>query len=93
MNLPYTMTPAMVADAARAFRPKVLYLYHFGETDTAELARLLAGEKGIEMRVRKMKVGRRGGHQQGHDPPGGRTVPLVFASGMGRATRRLRNRP
>ena len=55
MNLPYTMTPAMVADAARAFRPKVLYPYHFGETDTAELVRLLAGEKGIEVRVRKMK--------------------------------------
>ena len=55
MNLPYTMTPAMVADAARAFRPKVLYPYHYGETDTAELVRLLAGEKGIEVRVRKMK--------------------------------------
>ena len=35
MNLPYTMTPAMVADAARAFHPKVLYPYHYGETDTA----------------------------------------------------------
>ncbi len=28
MNLPYTMTPEMVADAARAFRPKILYPYH-----------------------------------------------------------------
>ena len=55
MNLPYTMTPAMVADAARAFHPKVLYPYHYGETDTAELARLLADEKGIEVRVRKLK--------------------------------------
>ena len=55
MNLPYTMTPAMVADAAKAFRPKVLYPYHFGETDTAQLARLLAGEKGIEVRIRKLK--------------------------------------
>jgi len=25
MNLPYTMTPEMVADAAKAFRPKILY--------------------------------------------------------------------
>ncbi len=24
MNLPYTMTPEMVADAARAFKPKIL---------------------------------------------------------------------
>jgi L-ascorbate metabolism protein UlaG (beta-lactamase superfamily) len=52
MNLPYTMTPEMVADAARAFRPRILYPYHFGETDTSELVRLLAGEEGIEVRVR-----------------------------------------
>jgi L-ascorbate metabolism protein UlaG (beta-lactamase superfamily) len=55
MNLPYTMTPEMVADAARAFRPRVLYPYHFGETDTARLVALLKDEKGIEVRVRKMK--------------------------------------
>ena len=29
MNLPYTMTPAEAANAARAFRPKVVYPYHF----------------------------------------------------------------
>jgi len=52
MNLPYTMTPEMVADAARAFGPRILYPYHFGETDTKELVRLLAGEEGIEVRVR-----------------------------------------
>ena len=55
MNLPYTMTPEMVADAARAFRPKILYPYHLGETDTSELTKLLAGEKGIEVRIRKMQ--------------------------------------
>ena len=55
MNLPYTMTPEMVADAARAFRPKILYPYHQGETDTAKLAELLKDEKGIEVRIRKMK--------------------------------------
>jgi L-ascorbate metabolism protein UlaG (beta-lactamase superfamily) len=52
MNLPYTMTPEMVADAARAFRPPILYPYHLGETDTDELVRLLAGEEGIEVRIR-----------------------------------------
>ncbi len=54
MNLPYTMTPEMVADAAKAFRPKILYPYHFGDTDTSKLVKLLQGEKGIEVRVRKM---------------------------------------
>ena len=55
MNLPYTMTPAMVADAARAFRPKVLYPYHFGQTDTSELVKQLEQEAGIEVRIRKMQ--------------------------------------
>ncbi len=55
MNLPYTMTPEMVADAAKAFRPKILYPYHFGNTDTSILVNLLKDEKGIEVRIRDMK--------------------------------------
>lgn len=55
MNLPYTMTPEMVADAAKAFKPKVLYPYHFGETDTSKLSGLLKDSKEIEVRIRKMK--------------------------------------
>ena len=54
MNPPCTMTPEMVADAARAFRPGILYPYHFGDTDTARLQELLKGEKGIEVRIRHM---------------------------------------
>ena len=55
MNLPYTMTPEMVADAAKAFRPKVLYPYHYGDTDPQKLVDLLKNEKGIEVRVRNLK--------------------------------------
>jgi L-ascorbate metabolism protein UlaG (beta-lactamase superfamily) len=55
MNLPYTMTPEMAASAAGMFRPKILYPYHFGETDTGKLADLLKKYKGIEVRIRKMK--------------------------------------
>jgi L-ascorbate metabolism protein UlaG (beta-lactamase superfamily) len=55
MNLPYTMTPEMVADAARSFRPKILYPYHYGETDTSKIVQLLAADKDIEVRIRKMK--------------------------------------
>ena len=54
MNLPYTMTPAMVSDAALAFRPKILYPYHYGETDTNELVKLLK-DSGIEVRIRNLK--------------------------------------
>jgi L-ascorbate metabolism protein UlaG (beta-lactamase superfamily) len=55
MNLPYTMTPEMVADAARAFRPKVLYPYHYGSTDATALVQLLKDEKEIEVRIRNLK--------------------------------------
>jgi L-ascorbate metabolism protein UlaG (beta-lactamase superfamily) len=54
MNLPFTMTPEMVADAALAFRPKVLYPYHYGETDTGRLIALLKDAKDIKVRIRKM---------------------------------------
>jgi L-ascorbate metabolism protein UlaG (beta-lactamase superfamily) len=54
MNLPYTMTPEMVANAARAFRPKILYPYHYGNTDTQRLVALLRDEPGIEVRIRRM---------------------------------------
>ena len=55
MNLPYTMTPEMVADAAKAFKPRILYPYHFSETDTSKIVGLLKGVEGIEVRIRKMK--------------------------------------
>lgn len=55
MNLPYTMTPEMVADAAKAFRPKILYPYHFGRTDVSELVTLLERETEIEVRIRSMQ--------------------------------------
>jgi L-ascorbate metabolism protein UlaG (beta-lactamase superfamily) len=54
MNLPYTMTPEMVADAAKAFKPKILYPYHYGQTDPKKLVEFLKEEKGIEVRIRKM---------------------------------------
>jgi L-ascorbate metabolism protein UlaG (beta-lactamase superfamily) len=55
MNLPYTMTPEMVADAARAFKPKILYPYHYGETDPQLLVELLRDSPGIEVRIRPMR--------------------------------------
>jgi L-ascorbate metabolism protein UlaG (beta-lactamase superfamily) len=46
MNLPYTMTPEMVADAAKAFTPKILYPYHYGKTEHLRL-------KSVSERCRK----------------------------------------
>ena len=55
MNLPYTMTPEMAADAAKAFQPKILYPYHYGNTDTSKIVELLREQKGIEVRIRRME--------------------------------------
>jgi L-ascorbate metabolism protein UlaG (beta-lactamase superfamily) len=55
MNLPYTMTPEMAADAALMFRPKILYPYHFGETDTSKLVDLLKDKPEIEVRIRDLQ--------------------------------------
>ncbi|MFC2115442.1 MBL fold metallo-hydrolase [Bacteroidota bacterium] len=55
MNLPYTMTPEMVADAALAFRPGILYPYHYGQTDPEELVKLLKDEQDIEVRIRDLQ--------------------------------------
>ena len=55
MNLPYTMTPEMVADAARSFRPRILYPYHYGDTDPQRLVELLRDRPDIEVRIRPMR--------------------------------------
>jgi L-ascorbate metabolism protein UlaG (beta-lactamase superfamily) len=54
MNLPYTMTPAMVADAVKAFKPKILYPYHYGDTNIDELKELLKDFPATEIRIRNM---------------------------------------
>jgi L-ascorbate metabolism protein UlaG (beta-lactamase superfamily) len=54
MNLPYTMTPEMVAECVRIIQPRIVYPYHFSKTDTSQLAELLKEDKGIEVRIRKM---------------------------------------
>ena len=55
MNLPPTMSPEMVATAAKALKPKILYPYHYGSTDVSKLLDLLKDNKEIEVRIRKMK--------------------------------------
>ena len=54
MNLPYTMTPEMLSDLALAMKPRILYPYHYGETDAGKLVELLKSNKEIEVRIRKM---------------------------------------
>lgn len=55
MNLPYTMTPEMAADAAKTIKPKILYPYHTGSTDTSLLLPLLKDAPEIEVRIRRLE--------------------------------------
>jgi L-ascorbate metabolism protein UlaG (beta-lactamase superfamily) len=52
MNLPYTMPPAEAAACVKAFRPKVVYPYHFRGSNLDEFSRALTADKDIEVRER-----------------------------------------
>lgn len=52
MMRPYTMSPEMIADAARAFRPKILYPYHTKDADAEKLRSLLTDAADIDVRFR-----------------------------------------
>ena len=51
MNLPYTMPPEEAAEAVKAFKPKVVYPYHYRGSDLAVFQKGLAGS-GVEVRIR-----------------------------------------
>jgi len=55
MSMPSTMSPEMVADAAKAFRPKILYPYHYKETDPSRLTELMKDTPGVEVRIRQLR--------------------------------------
>ena len=50
-NQPYTMTVDQLVNAARMIKPKVLFPYHYSQTDVSGIASRLKGE-GIEVRIR-----------------------------------------
>jgi len=52
MNMPYTMSPSEAAECVAAFKPKVLFPYHYRGSDLSVLDTALAG-KGIEIRKRE----------------------------------------
>ena len=48
-NQPYTMTPEQLVRAAKIINPKVLFPYHYGETDVTGIPAQLSG---IDVRIR-----------------------------------------
>jgi len=58
MNLPYAMTAADATNAVSAFRPGVVYPYHYRDqsgatTNAAYFKQILSPELGVEVRLRK----------------------------------------
>lgn len=51
MNLPFTMPPEEAAEAVKAFRPKIVYPYHYRGSDLSVFEKALQGT-GIEVRIR-----------------------------------------
>ncbi len=52
MNLPYTMTVEQAARAVRAFKPHVVYPYHYRGSDVNKFKELVGTDEGIEVRLR-----------------------------------------
>ena len=50
-NQPYTMTTDQLVNAAKIIKPKVLFPYHYGQTDVSTIASQLQND-GIEVRIR-----------------------------------------
>lgn len=53
MNLPYTMTVEQAARAVRAFRPRVVYPYHYRGSDLNKFKELVGTDAGVEVRLRE----------------------------------------
>lgn len=53
MNLPYTMDIHQAADAVLAFKPKIVYPYHYGKSDIAAFKKLVESkDSNIDVRLR-----------------------------------------
>ena len=57
MNLPYTMPPDEAAEAVKAFKPKIVYPYHYRGakemSDVEKFKTLVSKDKSIEVRQLK----------------------------------------
>ena len=49
MNLPYTMTEAQAADAVKAFKPRIVYPYHYKGSDPKAFAALVGGAAEVRL--------------------------------------------
>jgi L-ascorbate metabolism protein UlaG (beta-lactamase superfamily) len=55
MNQPFTMLPEQVAEATKRINPKILYPYHYGDTEVSKIKKILASDTNTEVRIRSLK--------------------------------------
>lgn len=55
VNQPYTMTVQQAAHAAEVIRPRVLYPYHYGNTELKGLKEALKNSPQIDLRIRQLQ--------------------------------------
>ena len=53
MNLPFTMSVDQASDVVRAFRPKVVYPYHYSQSNVNSFKQQVGTDLGVEVRLRK----------------------------------------
>lgn len=52
VNLPFTMSPSMLADAVKKINPAIVYPYHYGQTDLDEVQLRIRAVSAAEIRIR-----------------------------------------
>lgn len=55
VNQPYTMTVPQAVHAAKMFNPRILYPYHYSDTDIKQLEEGLKNTPEIEVRIRQLQ--------------------------------------
>ena len=55
VNQPYTMTVTQATHAAKMFNPRILYPYHYSDTDINQLKVALKDTQEIEVRIRQLQ--------------------------------------
>ena len=59
MTLPYTMDIEQAAGAVRAFKPAIVYPYHYRGADLEQFKKLVGTDAGVEVRIRDWYGGTR----------------------------------
>lgn len=55
VNQPYTMTPEQAIEAIEMIKPKVVYPYHYGNTDLTPIVEHFKNNAEIEVRIRQLQ--------------------------------------